>query len=191
MNQKKDNKMNWADPDHFKNLNECFQEQIGVSMDLPQSLNIFNFDEKLIAKGYDRVVTTWQGMFWEHSREDICFRNLRKDGYSVDGIESWKADGVQVFRLTKPDKRRKPRAHRFAVNPPRSLVGSCNPLKLGRWYTHVYQTKVLVNQEMKTIQSKPMAQELKRICGDSYCPRKYDLVDRRTYNVTNHLKAGE
>ena len=42
---------------------------------------------------------------------------------------------------------------------------------------------------MKNIQSKLMAQELKRICEDSYCPRKYDLVDRRTYNVMNHPES--
>ena len=46
-------------PNNFNFLNTSFQEQIGVPMNKPQSINIFNFDEKLIATGYDRVVTTW------------------------------------------------------------------------------------------------------------------------------------
>ena len=81
------------------------------------------FDETLIAKGFDRVVTTWQGMVWEHSKDDICFGNLSKIEFTVDGIEAWRANGVSVFRLTKPDKRTKPRAHRFAVNPTVEFVG--------------------------------------------------------------------
>ena len=66
-------------------LTTCFQDQIGVKMDIPQSMNIFNFDEMLIAKGFDRVVVTWQGVYWEHSREDICFRNLVKVDYPEEG----------------------------------------------------------------------------------------------------------
>ena len=99
-------------------LTNCFQEQIGVEMDEPQSFNIFNSDETLIAKGFDRVMITWQGVFWEHSRQDICFKNLRRVKYPEEGIVSWKANGVQVFQLIRPDERKKPRAHRFAVNPP-------------------------------------------------------------------------
>ena len=84
--------------------------------------------KKLIAKGFQRVVITWQGMYWEHSKDDICFRNLNKVEYTEDGFECWKTDGVQIFRVTKPIKRNKPRAHRFAVNPPKSFVGCSNPL---------------------------------------------------------------
>ena len=105
-------------PVNISFLIECFQKQIGVPMNEPLSMNIFNFDETLIAKGFNRVVTTWQGMFWEHSKEDICFRNLTKVEYPVDGVEGWRAKGVSVFRLTKPDLRTRPRAHRFAVIRP-------------------------------------------------------------------------
>ena len=86
-------------------------------MNEPKSLNRFNFDETIIAKGFYRVVITWQGMFWEHSREDICFKNLKKVEYTMEGFEGWKAKGVNVFRLTKRDNRAKPRAHRFGVFP--------------------------------------------------------------------------
>ena len=62
-------------PDNFELLKKSFQNQIGIPLDSPQCMNIFNFDEKLIAKGFERVVITWQGMYWEHSKDDICFRN--------------------------------------------------------------------------------------------------------------------
>ena len=164
-------------PNNIDFLNTSFQEQIGVPMNEPQSMNIFNFDETLIAKGYDRVVTTWQGMFWENSREDICFKNVRKVEYTAEGFEGWKAKWVNVFRLTKPNRRTKPRAHRFAVIPPNGFQGRCNPLKVGKFYTHVYQTKVQVGREMRTLHSKRMAKELKILCGNAYHPRKYDLED--------------
>ena len=75
-------------------LKKCFQEQIGIPMNEGQTINIFNFDETLIAKGFDKVLTTWQGMFWQHSREDICFRNLEKVEYTAEGVECWRANGV-------------------------------------------------------------------------------------------------
>ena len=45
-------------PENFELLKKSFQNQIGVPLNRPQSLNIFNFDEKLIAKGFERVVIT-------------------------------------------------------------------------------------------------------------------------------------
>ena len=168
-------------PPNFSYLTKRFKEQIGVPMNRPMSMNIFNFDETLIAKGFDRVVTTWQGMFWEHSKEDICFRNLSKVVYSVDGVEGWRANGVSVFRLTQPDRRSRPRAHRFAVNPPAGFNGKCNPLRVGKFYSHIYQTKVQVGRELRTLRSKHMALELKKMFGNEYRPRKFDIIVR-----TNH-----
>ena len=94
-----------------------------------------------------------------------------------------------MFRLTKSDTRRKPRPHRFAVKPPSSFKKFCNPLKMGKFYTHVYQTKVQVEKEMKTLRSRQMAKELKKICGDFYNPRKYDLESPRSNEPSvRHVK---
>ena len=174
-----------SNPEHKKFLKKCFQEKIGIPMNQARSINIFNFDETLIAKGFDRVVTTWQGMFWEHSREDICCRNLTRVEYPMEGVERWRANGVILFKLTKPDIRIYPRAHRLAVNPPKGFTGNCNPLTVGKWYSHVYQTKVQINKEPKTIQSRVMAKELKKICGNAYRPRRYDLEPKTKKNVVN------
>ena len=95
----------------------------------------------------------------------------------MEGFEGWKAKGASVFRLTKPDRRGKPRAHRFAVYPPNGFRGRCNPLKVGKFYTHVYQTKVQVGRELRTLHSKRMAKELQSLCGNSYHPRKFDLEE--------------
>ena len=144
-------------PKNFEYLRKCFIDQIGIDMERKQTRNIFNFDETLIAKGFERVVVTWQGMFWEHSHDDISFRNLKKDQFPPQGFESWSAKGVKVFRVTKPCRRSKPFAHRFAVKPPDDFRGVCNPLEVGKYYSHVYQTKVLVGREMRTLRSKLMA----------------------------------
>ena len=127
-------------------------------------------------------------MFWEHYKDDICFGNLSKIEFTVDGIEGWRANGVSVFRHTKPDKQTKPRAHRFAVNPPVGFVGSCNPLRVGKWYSHLYQTKVQVKKELKTLHSRQMAMELKRICGHNYCPRKYDIGTKNSAKSTYYIR---
>ena len=55
------------------------------------------------------------------------------------------------------------------------------------WYSHVYQTKIQVNKDLKTLHSKRIAQELKRLCGNAYRPRKFDLEVRgvNTNNILN------
>ena len=170
-------------PKNFEYLKKCFMDQIGIAMDCRQARSIFNFDETLIAKGFERVVVTWQGMFWEHSHDDISFMNLKKDQFSTDGFESWSAKGVKVFRVTKPCRRSKPFAHRFAVIPPDHFRGVCNPLEVGKYYSHIYQTKVLVGGEMRTLRSKLMARELNLLCGTSYHHRKYDLVKKESVDL--------
>ena len=176
-------------PSNIEYLHKSFQEQIGISMNKPQSRNIFNFDEMLIAKGFDRAVATFQGLFWEHSREDICWKNLKRTEFPMDGVVCWKANGVQVFRLTRPDTRSKPRAHRFAVNPPDDYEGECNPLKVGKFYSHIYQTKVQVGRELRTLHSKRMALELKKMCGNEYRPRKFDLHSSND-SSSGYLRTG-
>ena len=170
-------------PKNFKYLKKCFMDQIGIDMENKQSRSIFNFDETLIAKGFERVVVTWQGMFWEYSHDDISFRNLKKDQFPPEGFESWSAKGVKVLRVIKPCRRSKPFAHRFAVIPPEHFRGVCNPLEVGKYYSHVYQTKVMVGREMKTLRSKLMARELKLICGASYHHRKYDLEKKDSVDL--------
>ena len=166
--------------DPLEYLKSCFEEQIGIPCQTAQNLKIYSFDDVVIAKGFNKAVATWQGLFWELKQSDIAFWNLSRDQKQIPGIQSWSAKGVRVFKLTKPDKRVRPRQHRFAVNPTRSFKGPCNPLQVGKYYAHVYQTKVEVEHNSKrTLQSKRIASELQRMFGDRYNPRPGDLFVRR------------
>ena len=88
----------------------------------------------------------------------------------------YKTKGVEVFKLQMEDRRITPRPHRFAVKPPESWAGPCNPLIPGKWYVHVYQTKIETGPSaLISIPSRAMARELRRICGTNYIPRQFDI----------------
>ena len=106
----------------------------------------------------------------------------------------YKTKGVEVFKLQMEDKRITSRPHRFAVKPPESLAEPCNPLKPGKWYAHVYQTKIETSPNVLTsIPSRAMARELRRICGASYLPRQFDLYENSNIepqpNTNQHRPA--
>ena len=152
------NKVNIEAEDHLEFLFSCFREQIGIPMQSSQKREINNFDGVLIAKGFNRVVGTYQGLFWEIDHDDVAFWNLNPDLRHTPGVKSWSTKGVRVFKLTTPDKRTRPKQHRFAVNPPSGFRGPCNPLKVGMYYAHIYQTKVKVEENSwRTLRSKRMA----------------------------------
>ena len=83
--------------------------------------------------------------------------------------------------MKTPESKTIPTPHRFAVKPPPTHTGPCNPLLPGKWYVHVYQTKVETSPNFFiTIPSKAMARQLKRICGTDYFPRDWDLETSQT-----------
>ena len=84
--------------DHFDYLRKCWHEQIDLPLLQRQKKNIWSFKNALIATGYDRVVLTWQGMFYEVSEEDIAPGNLIKKGATDAGVSKWVSEVVTVFR---------------------------------------------------------------------------------------------
>ena len=60
---------------HFQFLRECFQRDVGLPLDLPQARKICSFNNTLIAKGYQRVVCTQQGIYYELKEKNIIFEN--------------------------------------------------------------------------------------------------------------------
>ena len=82
--------------------------------------------------------------------------------------------GVKLFKLTREDTRPTPRRHRFAVIPRGNPTTPCNPLIVGRWYVHVYQTKIEINGVLKTLNSKAIARDLQKKWGLQYYPRTHD-----------------
>ena len=81
-----------------------------------QKKNIRSFKNALIATGYDRVVLTWQGMFYEVSQEDIALEDLVKKSATDAGVSKWVYEGVTVFRWDE-SFRHVLRPHRLAMRP--------------------------------------------------------------------------
>ena len=123
-------------------------------------------------------------MFFQLSGEHVVFENLRKDNRKSRYLTTYRTHGVQVFKLNTPDISTIPRPHRFAVKPPPTHAGPCNPLTPGKWYVHVYQTKIETSPSVYTsLPSKLMAKQLMKICGSNYLPRDFDLKDQRPIRI--------
>ena len=63
-------------PPHAEYLDDCFTNRIGLDPQTRTNVNITSFDNVLVAKGYTRIVPTWQGYFVELEKEDIIFGSL-------------------------------------------------------------------------------------------------------------------
>ena len=87
-------------PEHADYLEDCFINRIGLSPNQPQEVSITSFDGVLVAKGYNRIVTTYQGYFIEIEKEDLETALLEPNESPANGEESWLSRGVKVFRLT-------------------------------------------------------------------------------------------
>ena len=174
-------------PPHAEYMENCFRSRTNLDPTTRTEVTISTFDGVIVAKGYNRVVTTYQGFFVEMERDDIYFNHLINNDYPDDGEESWVSRGLKVFSLTQPDNRHRPRAHRFAVNPPSSHSGPCNPLSTTKWYLHAYQARFLVGNTSRSLNSRLMASALRQRYPDNYHPRGKDtqLLDN-SHSGWNH-----
>ena len=163
-------------PLHFKWLESEFKKRFQLPINIPQKKNIWSYDGTLIARGWNKIETTYQGMYFEIDEKDIAFGNLLREDRHDEIVLSTR--GVRIFSLKSPDTRSIPRPHRFAVSPPVGYKQHCNPLIPGRFYAHVYQTKVETSENVvTTLQSKWTARELRKICVNNYLPIRNDLDD--------------
>ena len=163
-------------PKHANYMDNCFESRTGLDPHSRVEVNISTFDGVLVAKGYNRIVTTWQGYFVEMDDKDIVKDHLTWNAYPDEGEESLLSRGLKIFSLTRPDNRRWPRAHRFAIKPPPQWTVPCNPLSTDKWYLHVYQARFLVGNTFKSLNSRTMASKLRELYPDSYHPRGKDLL---------------
>ena len=161
-------------PPHANYLDECFSNRIGLPVDSRQEVDITTFDGVLVAKGYNRILPTWQGYYIELEEKDLVKANLELNEFPALGQKSWLSPGLKVFRLTKPDNRRTPRAHRFAIKTPPDFTGRCNPLQLGKYYIHAYQARFLVGDYSRSLNSRAMALNLSNMFPHRYQPRRRD-----------------
>ena len=151
-------------------LEECFRKQIGMPTQGPQRINIYNFKNKKVATGYQRVVTTCQGMYFEMTKQQVEWGNLKDRGVTIGGDYRWGTEGITVYKPIKEMPTSTVVRHRFAMLPPKGTYR--RRLKTDRYYIHVYQTKI--GDQRKTLQSRKMAQELRRRYREYYYPREVD-----------------
>ena len=163
---------NWKNQKYSQEeyLEECFRKQIGMATQRPQRINIYNFQNKKVANGYQRVVTTCQGMYFEMTKQQVEWGNLKDRGVTIGGDYRWGTEGLTVYKPIKEMPTSIVVRHRFAMLPPQGTYR--RRLRTDRYYIHVYQTKV--GDERKTLQSRKMAQELGRRYRKYYYPREVD-----------------
>ena len=75
----------WKDIPHRAFLESCFRKQIGLGIDNPQKIDIYSFTNKRVAKGYQRVVTTCQGMYYEMRKEQVDWQHWNNRRVTVGG----------------------------------------------------------------------------------------------------------
>ena len=155
---------------HKRYLEWCFSKQIGYSIENPQKLDIYTFTERKVAWGYQRVVTTCQGMYYEMKKEQINWKHFKDGRITIGGDRCWRAEGVTVYHPTREIQDRTIVPHRFAINPTGEIPRKI--LRKDRYYIHVYQTKI--GPERRTMRSKGIARELWRRFGKLYWPREMD-----------------
>ena len=162
-------------PPHANYLHDCFQSRIGLDPRARVKVDITSFDGVLVARGYNRIVPTWQGYFVELEEEDILFDNLTWNDHPAVGEESWLSPGLKIFLRTQPDKRRSPRPRRFAIKTPSDFTDYCNPLLANKYYLHAYQARFVVGNLPKSLNSRSMAYSLSQQHPNTYHPRRNDL----------------
>ena len=73
---------------HFHWMKNRFTECFGLPTDMYKRRNLISFDGVMLAKGYSRVVVTWQGMFFELRDEDINFKDLEPGFNTAQGCST-------------------------------------------------------------------------------------------------------
>ena len=167
--------------EHRDYLQKSYTKHIGLPLDKKQNTNIYSFTEHRVARGYQRVVTTCQGMYYELTKDQVVWSTVPKRSLTIGGDTCWRGEGVSVY---KPNSERDSRPivrHRFAINL--SYTVPRTKLRTDRYYIHVYQTKV--GPRRKTLRSKEMVQDLLRNFKTTYWPRPVDTQGRRNDKTTD------
>ena len=171
---------------HRKYLEECFRKQIGLPVDSWQNTNIYSFTDHRVAKGYQKVVTTCQGMYYEIKENQVDWGSVGRKRLTIGGDFCWRGNGVTIYQPTRESTRRPIVPHRFAIN----LGQQYQQPKLGtdRYYIHVYQTKIGSRRE--TLRSKEIAREISKRWREVYLPRSIDPQKARSDNESRRERPG-
>ena len=155
---------------HRKYLEECFRQQIGLPIDNWRNTNIYSFTDHRVAKGYQKVVTTCQGMYYEIKENQVDWESMGRKRLTIGGDFCWRGNGVTIYQPTRERTRRPIVPHRFAINLGQQYQQP--GLRTDRYYIHVYQTKI--GRDRKTLRSKEIAREINKRWRKVYLPRLID-----------------
>ena len=144
-------------------------------MQTPQQTNILSWNGVKLAKGYERVVLTWQGVYWEVAWQDVVFKNLTEKVRTEPGMRKWVTKGATVYQFEKGYKHILNK-HRFAVIPSGNEKVCREEIRANRCYIHIYQTRVHRSEsDVRWLKSKEMAKFLYKTWSQSYFPRPRDI----------------
>ena len=157
--------------EHKNYLEDCFRKQIGLPTDRGQSISIHSFTDHRVAKGYQKVIATCQGMYYETKHNQVDWEKMGRKRLTVGGDFCWRGEGVTIYQPSGERLNRPIVPHRFAINLGQQSRSS--GLRTDRYYIHVYQTKI--GPERRTLRSKEIAQEINRRWRKVYFPRPIDI----------------
>ena len=155
-------------------LQQSYEKHIGLPLHRKQDTSIYSYTEHRVARGYQRVVTTCQGMYYELTKEQVVWNKVPKRSVTIGGDTCWRGEGVTVYKPHNDRGRRPLVRHRFAINLTETVART--KLRTDRYYIHVYQTKI--GPDRRTLRSKEMVRELQRRFKTTYWPREVDTQGR-------------
>ena len=130
-------------------------------------------------------------MYYELNFDDVIFQNLTKKIVTDAGEETWSLKGAKVYKWSRshePVLRR----HRFAVLPQDGRASDFTQIKPNKYYVHVYQTKIeFAKYDLRSLNSRKIARNLKDRCGNYYFPRTIDLKRKKTRGDEMFVKRSE
>ena len=133
----------------------------------PQKKEIYSWKNVQIARGYEKVLATWQGLYGEVSWNDLVHENLTEKIQAESGMRKWVSEGVTVYQFAK-GYQHVLREHRLAVIPPEGEKVCRGEMRSDRFYIHIYQTKInRSGGDMRSLNSREMAEVLSRDFGNS------------------------
>ena len=83
---------------HFEWLKKHFTDCFGLPPDMYKRRRLLSFDGDQLAKGYNRVVATWQGMYFHLRVGDIMWTNFGRVDNPNSNVITWSIQGVKIFR---------------------------------------------------------------------------------------------
>ena len=110
----------------------------------------------------------------------LFFRTCGKKIVTTKGERRWSCEGATVYNWNRNYEHILQR-HRFAMLPSEKNTCNFSVIRPEKWYVHVYQTKIEIQQNiLRTLSSRKMARYLSNNRWDgTYWPRNIDIGKKK------------